>query len=136
MMKKDEFYERFMFLPIIVIVVSVLCIGFNGYAQLFPEEEIPYAEPAGEESAEDVTYASKKVEKIEAGDEKIDINTATAEDFQRLPGIGVVKADAAVKQREKMGGFRTLEDLMCTEGIGEKLFENLKQFIKISSRLR
>ncbi|MBQ2931647.1 MAG: helix-hairpin-helix domain-containing protein [Clostridia bacterium] len=133
MMKKDEFYERFLFLPIIVIVVSVLCIVFNGYAQLFSEEEIPYAEPFPVESAEKVTYTSKKVEKLESGDEKIDINTATVEDFQRLPGIGVVRANDAVKQREKMGGFRTLEDLMCTEGIGPKVFELLADFIRISN---
>ncbi len=132
-MKKDEFYERFLFLPIIVIVVSVLCIVFNSYARLFPKEEIMYAEPALEENTEKVTDVSKKVEKIEPGDEKIDINTAMAEDFQRLPGIGAVKADAAVKQREKMGGFRTLRDLMCTEGIGAKIFERLVDFIRISN---
>lgn len=131
-MKKDEFYERFLFVPIIVMVVSVLGILFNGYARAFPKEEEP-VEFVEEVASEETSTRYKPVKKITPDEKPVDINHASVDELQRLPGIGGAKADAIVRQREKMGGFRTLEDLMCTDGIGTKLFEKLKMFIKISN---
>lgn len=57
----------------------------------------------------------------------IDINTATAEEFAGLKGIGKKKAEAIVKLREKQGGkFSSVEDLLKVKGIGKKTLANIK----------
>ncbi len=131
-MKKDEFYERFLFVPIIVIIVSVLCIVFNGFERLFPKVESQEVQIVEQIESDEEVIKLKKVSKIKKGETPIDINRATAEELQRLPGIGVAKATSIVEQREKMGGFKTLDDLMCTEGIGPGVFDRLVGFICIS----
>lgn len=64
-------------------------------------------------------------------EEKVDINSATIEDFMRLPGIGPKTAMGIVAHRQEHGKFQRLEDLTQVKGIGEKTFERLKPFIKI-----
>jgi competence protein ComEA len=56
----------------------------------------------------------------------VNINTATAAEFEALPGIGSKMAQRIVEYREKNGGFKKLEDLMNVKGIGEKNFLKLK----------
>ncbi len=65
------------------------------------------------------------------GEGDVDINKATAEELESLPGIGPKKAQAITEQRTKMGGFSTLRDIMCTEGIGLTTYEEIKSYIKI-----
>ncbi|MDE2900207.1 MAG: helix-hairpin-helix domain-containing protein [Chloroflexota bacterium] len=52
-----------------------------------------------------------------AGD-VIDLNAATAHDFETLPGIGAVKAQAIVEHRETVGRFTAVEELLQVAGIG------------------
>ena len=59
-------------------------------------------------------------------DTRINLNTASVKELDGLPGIGVVKAGEIVRLREKMGGFRTVEDVLNVEGIGEKIFEDIR----------
>lgn len=61
----------------------------------------------------------------------VNINTATAEQFDGLPGIGAKLAARIVEYRQKNGGFKKLEDLMNVQGIGEKNFLKLKPLITI-----
>jgi competence protein ComEA len=62
----------------------------------------------------------------------ININTATAEQLDSLPGVGAKLAARIVDYRQKNGGFKKLEDLMNVQGIGEKNFLKLKPLITIS----
>ena len=132
-MKKDEFFERFMFVPIIIILVSVFCIFCNSWAKIFPKAEVPVLVEEKADEAKPITQNKKWTgKKIKTGETKIDINHASEDELQKLPGIGSTRASEIVRQREKMGRFRTLEDLMCVEGIGVKVFEGLREFICIS----
>lgn len=63
--------------------------------------------------------------------EPININTATASDFDKLPGIGASKAESIVQYREKNGPFQKIEDLKEISGIGDALFEKIKDYITI-----
>lgn len=64
--------------------------------------------------------------------ERININTASAEDLIRLPGIGSVRAEHIVKYREAHGPFQKKEDVMQVSGIGGKTFEKLSEYITVS----
>jgi competence protein ComEA len=52
----------------------------------------------------------------------INLNTATAADLQKLPGIGQKVAARIVEYRQKNGPFKKVEELMNVQGIGEKSF--------------
>jgi len=64
-------------------------------------------------------------------DGKIDINTATLQQLQLLPGIGESLAERIIAYRTEHGGFSAVEELMNVSGIGEKKFEDLKEYVKI-----
>ena len=65
-----------------------------------------------------------------AGDvEKININTATAEELMQLIGVGPKYADRIIAYREKYGPFKTPEDIMQVSGIRQKTFEKNKKII-------
>ena len=61
----------------------------------------------------------------------ININTAGIEELTTLPGIGDVKAEAIIKYRSEVGKFKTKEELLNVEGIGEALFEKIKDNITV-----
>lgn len=64
-------------------------------------------------------------------EKKINLNTALADDLQKLPGIGPKLADLIITYRTKIGKFKSIEELMEVKGIGEKKFNKLKNFIVI-----
>lgn len=59
----------------------------------------------------------------------IDINIATAEDFDALPGIGPAKAQAILDDRAENGPFETVQDLARVAGISERMVEQWKDLI-------
>jgi competence ComEA-like helix-hairpin-helix protein len=63
--------------------------------------------------------------------EKIDINTATAEQLTQLKGIGASNAAAIIAYREKNGPFQKPEDLIQVPRIGRKTFEKNKDLIGV-----
>jgi competence protein ComEA len=52
----------------------------------------------------------------------INLNTATAAELEKLPGIGQKVAARIVEYRQKNGPFKKVEELMNVQGIGEKSF--------------
>ncbi len=65
-------------------------------------------------------------------DSLVNINTASQEELETLPGIGSVRAEAIINWRTQNGFFLKIEDLLQVEGIGETTFEGLKDFITVS----
>ncbi len=61
----------------------------------------------------------------------ININTATMEQLQTLPGIGKSRAADIVAYREKKGGFQRIEQIMEVSGIKEAVFEKIKNLITV-----
>jgi competence protein ComEA len=63
----------------------------------------------------------------------VNLNTASASDFEALPGIGAKTAARIIEYRQKNGPFKKVEDLMNVRGIGEKNFLKLKPQITVSA---
>lgn len=66
-----------------------------------------------------------------SGGPVIYINTAVAEELQRLPGIGAVIADRIIAYRETNGPFSSVEQLGEVEGIGAATLEQIAPFISL-----
>jgi competence protein ComEA len=66
--------------------------------------------------------------------DKININTASADELLQLKGIGEKKAALIIEFREKQGPFKTPEDLMKVPGIGMKTFEANKDCIEVGPK--
>ena len=64
-------------------------------------------------------------------DEKLNINTATAEELTKLSGIGPALSQAIVEYREENGNFSTIEDIMKVSGIGEGRFAAIEEYIYV-----
>jgi competence protein ComEA len=63
----------------------------------------------------------------------VNINTATAAEFEALPGIGAKTAARIVEYRQKNGPFKKVEELMNVRGLGEKNFLKLKAQLTIGA---
>jgi len=62
----------------------------------------------------------------------LDLNLATAEQLQELPGIGPTTAATIVAFREKSGPFRRVEDLLAIHGISKKKLEAIRPYVFIA----
>lgn len=63
----------------------------------------------------------------------VNINSASADEMASVPGLGEKKSQAIVKFREKHGPFARLEDLKKVDGIGDKLFEKIRQYVTVKA---
>lgn len=112
--------KKFKYASIAVIVIAVAALG-------------TYIENHGDDAFVVETHTVSEDRFIPSGeaeiDGKININAASAEEFDKLEGIGETLSERIVKFREENGPFVTVESIMLVEGIGEKLFEDIKDKI-------
>jgi competence protein ComEA len=62
----------------------------------------------------------------------ININTATLDELDLLPGIGEVKGQAIITYRESHGAFIAIEQIQNVSGIGSVTFEKIKDLITVN----
>lgn len=62
---------------------------------------------------------------------KVNINTATVEEFTSLNGVGPAKAKAIVEYRKQIGEFKSTEELTMVKGIGEATVSKNKEKITL-----
>lgn len=62
----------------------------------------------------------------------VDLNTATAEQLDTLPGVGPATAQAIISYREQHGGFKRVADLQDVRGIGDARYAQLEPLVSVS----
>ena len=63
----------------------------------------------------------------------ININTASQSELENLPGVGPTLASNIIQYRQQYGAFKLIEDIKNVPGIGEALFEQIKNQITTGS---
>ncbi len=64
----------------------------------------------------------------------ININTATAEELQLLPGVGEARAKAVIALRKQRDGFKTVDELTLVNGIGEAALERMRPYVRTEGK--
>jgi comEA protein len=62
----------------------------------------------------------------------ININTATSDELQQVPGIGPVTAEKILQMRKSYGAFKSVDDLLSIRGIGKKRLEKMRKYLTVS----
>jgi competence protein ComEA len=70
----------------------------------------------------------------EGGSAPLDLNRATADQLESLPGIGSVKAAAILEARDARGGFQSMEELEEVRGIGPALVAKLRPLVVLGTK--
>jgi len=100
----------------------------------------PKAVPTGENPADSWTLAptpertlpapeQAKTPASQASPFPLDLNAATQDELEALPGIGPVLAGRILDYREQIGGFTSLEQLLEVKGIGPKKFAAIRELV-------
>lgn len=85
----------------------------------------PAQAPAGEEDDSEPRSRGKTLRG------KLNLNTATGEQLQLLPGVGPAKSERIVEFRQKHGKFRRIQDLRRVKGFGQKTLKKLTPYLAI-----
>ncbi|MGE7919535.1 helix-hairpin-helix domain-containing protein [Viridibacillus sp. NPDC093762] len=113
------------------------------HAQRLQDEMVIYVPKIGEEPSEIQEIASVQQStttpftqsgsggQTGSQSDKVNLNTADEAALMTLNGVGPSKAKAILSYRDDSGPFKMIEDLKNVSGIGDKTFENLRDFITV-----
>jgi len=64
----------------------------------------------------------------------VNVNTASSEELQLLPGVGEVRAEAIIQVRKEKGGFKQVNDLLEVKGVGPTMVERLRAHMVLKGK--
>jgi len=85
---------------------------------------VPTVRPEGE-TEEETTLPTPNAPRV------ININEATVEELDTLPGVGPSTAQAIIDYRTENGPFQSIEDLLNVPGIGEGTMDNIRPYVTV-----
>ncbi|WP_347564398.1 helix-hairpin-helix domain-containing protein [Clostridium sp. SM-530-WT-3G] len=100
-------------------------------AKQLQNHELIYIYNKNEESSINVSENTAQSSINTQVNSKVNINSATIEELKTLKGIGESKANSIIEYREKSGAFKSIEDIKNVDGIGEKVFEKIKDSLTV-----
>lgn len=96
-----------------------------------PPSRSPGPTPAARPGSETPAAPEKPGKLKDPGEGTVNINTAGAEELQRLPGIGPAMAERILDYRQEIGSFNAPEQLQDVRGIGEKKYAAMEPFVRV-----
>lgn len=132
--------RSYLFLSMILLVWNALETGGLLFRSGFPSQPLLAEEPSnGTMTATAVPAADNEItpknaplsvrQKYLIG-KRIDINKALMEDINGLPGVSDAMAAAIIAERERVGRFRSHQDLLQVKGIKEKRLKKILPFLE------
>lgn len=128
--------KRIQWLVVVSLAFAVFVLGLFGFRNLNrtpvqtytlrTEADSGQTSPDAETAAGTVPAATDAAEYF-----PVNINTATLEQLDTLPGIGPVLAQSIIDYREANGPFTSVLDLMNVSGIGEKKVEAIWDLVTV-----
>src|SRR5229473_2631163 len=61
----------------------------------------------------------------------VNLNTATSEELQQVPGIGPATAEKILQMRKSYGAFKSVDDLLAIRGLGAKRLEKMRKYLTV-----
>ena len=119
---------------VIVLVAVIVCISVIGYAaklKTYKSVEYEIGKTKSERIEEIIDLQKTLFSTTEFQFGKVNINTATLTQLQRLEGIGEKRAGDIIAYREQNGPIESIEEVMKVKGIGEKTYEKFKDDIEV-----
>ncbi len=106
-------------LTVLLICISLILLK-NFYSQT--TVEAIHETPVGQAAQSEVVVEEKAI---------VDINLATHQELQKIPGVGSVIAKRIIEDRERNGYYQSTIDIIRVKGIGSKTFEKMQSHIVI-----
>lgn len=104
----------------------------DGEKIYIPNKDEEITEYIMQENGEnDVTGGEKDSNSMKGASDKVNINTATLDELDSLPGVGPSTAQKIIDYRETNGKFNKIEDLQNVKGIGEAKYSEIKDKVTI-----
>ncbi len=101
------------------------------------EQESAVIEESEWQPTEEIHVEDTPAQQAEPAAEKpsLNINEAGLVDFEQLPGIGFIKAQAILEYREEHGDFNQIDDLLNVAGLGPSIIDNIRNLITVGAPL-
>jgi competence protein ComEA len=61
----------------------------------------------------------------------VNLNTATSEELQQVPGIGPATAQKILQMRKSYGPFKSVDDLLAIRGLGQKRLDKMRKYLTV-----
>jgi competence ComEA-like helix-hairpin-helix protein len=116
-----------LFLLMALLVGSGIILYQRSHPGFAPELELDKRDV---DSPGEIPYLSSSGQEENA----IDLNRATADELQLLPGVGPALSKRIVEYREAKGDFARIEDIMQVSGIGPKTFEAIRDYLTVEDK--
>ena len=106
------------------------------YCQDDVSAELHYGDKVTIDLGVDRNHSRIRIERIDAADRYVldmamDLNSAAADDLQLVPGIGKRCAEKIIAMRERIGGFREINELQKIPAFRGRKYENIKRYFFI-----
>lgn len=115
-------------LLLLVVLLAFLLGLFLGRGSLLHSGAVLHS---GSGSLEDVRLSPPREDAPAAA--RLELNAATAEQLQELPGIGPVLAEQILALRQKLGGFTETKQLLQADGLGENIYARIRDLVYVKT---